>query len=558
MNIFLQYLIQEKFYLQKVMLNEVDWLNGKTLERIKLSKLHLSIFLRLLNDWNLKPSDAILKPKIQTVTKCAASFITNAFSSSLANLACRLLEKLSLDPDIPILAVLEMDYSQIQCLFLEKLRDPLEDDIFKITALDLINTSLLTQNGLTAAFFNALDVIEKKEKSKSVPADSVCDFMIDYLENIQKSPDYLTNPVQKSILRVFSTLWSTGRENLVQDIYSLKCFWPLLTDPLFHPSIRDPEVYTHILTITTIHILEFQKNVDKNLKQVITDFFKNEKLIEEWIGYIKSVLSNVSDDQSKEACAFIFAWKKLVISIKTYIPEVITSTSIQCSLILSCLKGILWNFSVLTNNEIITDFSDLYLILIFTWPDSYKSEIETIDLLTTVLSTYVANCKFPSTHNREVFLTMVHKTIRDCSELLQCHPNLLNNLLKSVGLMLDSEYKHLCGHHDDINAKIRSVMCWVLVARVGDSVLTLNTVKPFSTFFKYHQYLSRMLISIRLLLSDINTLPMVKMLLKTLIHYAQSDIAMDFLTENSTILYDIIDNGKPYFQIVIRKNYQSI
>ncbi|XP_045465804.1 uncharacterized protein LOC123674773 [Harmonia axyridis] len=547
MTVFLQYLVQEKFHLQRVMMNEIDWMNGKTLDNITLSKLHLSIFLRLLSECNLKPSDPVLRPNIQTVTKCAASFITNAFSSSLANLACRLLEKLSRDPDIPILAVLEMDYTQIQCLFLEKLRDPLEDDIFKITALDFINTSLLTQNGLTAAFFNATDNLDK-DKSKSVTSDSVCDFMIDYLQNIQKSPDYLTNPVQKNILRVFSTLWSTGRENLVKDIYGLKSFWPLLTDPLFHPRIKDPEVYTHIMTIATIHIMEFQKNVDKNLKQVFTDFFKNEKLIKEWINYIKSVMNSfIDEDQYEEATKFILAWKKLVISIKTYIPEVITLDSVKCSLIQSCLKGIIWNFSVIFNNDILTDFSDLFLILIFTWPDSYNSEIETVDLLTTVLHTYVSNCKFPSCHNREVFLTIAHKAIRDCRELLQSNPNLLNNLLKSIGLMLDSEYNHLCSNHEDLTSKIRSIMCWVLVARVGDSVLSLKSVKPFSAFFKYHQYLTKMLDSIRLLLNDIHTLPMVKMLLKTLIHYAESDIAMDFLTENYAVIYDIIENGKSIF-----------
>lgn len=545
MTVFLQYLVQEKFHLQRVMMNEIDWINGKTLDNITLSKLHLSIFLRLLSECNLKPSDPVLQPNIQTVTKCAASFITNAFSSSLSNLACRLLEKLSRDPDIPILAVLEMDYTQIQCLFLEKLRDPLEDDIFKITALDFINTSLLTQNGLTAAFFNATDSLDKKNNATS---DSVCDFMIDYLQNIQKSPDYLTNPVQKNILRVFSTLWSTGRENLVKDIYSLKSFWPLLTDPLFHPRIKDPEVYTHIMTIATIHVMEFQKNVDKNLKQVFTDFFKNEKLIEEWIGYIKSVLNNCTvDEQYKEASKFILAWKKLVISIKTYIPEVITLDTVKCSLIHSCLRGIIWNFSTMLNNDILTDFSDLFLILIFTWAESYNSEIETVDLLTTVLHTYVTNCKFPSSHNREVFLTIAHKSIKDCRELLQSHPNLLNNLLKSIGLMLNSEYNRLCSNHEDLNSKIRSIMCWVLVARIGDSVLSLNTVKPFSAFFKYHQYLTKMLDSIRLMLNDIHTIPMVKMLLKTLIHYAESDIAMDFLTENCSVIYDIIENGKSIF-----------
>ncbi|KAK9876456.1 hypothetical protein WA026_012770 [Henosepilachna vigintioctopunctata] len=548
MNIFLQYLIQEKYYLQKLMLNEVDWLNGNTLECITLSKLHLSIFLHLLNDCNLKPSDEFLKPKIQTVTKCAASFITNAFSSSLANLACRLLEKLSQDSNIPILAVLEMDYSQIQCLFLEKLRDPLEDDIFKITALDFINTSLLSQNGLTAAFFNAPGILDTKEKDQNMPVDSVSDFMIDYLENIQKSPDYLTNPVQKSILRVFSTLWSTGRENLVKDIYSLRSFWPLLTDPLFHPRIKDPDVYTHIMTITTIHILQFQQNVDQNLKQVVTDFFKDEKLIDEWIYYIKSVLNTyISNYQNKKVIKFIFAWKKFLISIKTYIPEVINSNSIKCKLILSCLKGMLWHFSVLSSNEIITDFSDLYLILTFTWYDSYKTEIETIELLTTVLSSYVTNCKFPSTHNREVFLTMVHNTIKDCRSLLQNNPYLLNNLLKSFGLMFDSEYNYLCNFHDNSNAKLKSVMCWVLVAQVGDTVLSLNSVKPFSVFFKYHQYLAKMLESIRPLVADSLTLPLVKMILKTLIHYAESDIASDFLTENYSVVYDIIDNGKPLF-----------
>lgn len=75
----------------------------------------------------------------------------------------------------------------MQALFLEKLRDSLEGDQIKIAIINLINTCVANQDGMTAAFFN-LKCFHYWDGSETdiFSGDSICDFMIDYLQNLKK------------------------------------------------------------------------------------------------------------------------------------------------------------------------------------------------------------------------------------------------------------------------------------------------------------------------------------------------------------------------------------
>jgi nuclear pore complex protein Nup188 len=97
------------------------------------------------------------------------------------------LNKLFQDPHIPLLALLELDHYQVQSLFLERLRDPLEEENVKLAIIDLINTCISSQNGMTAAFFNLKCFMYWDGTENDVfSGDSVSDFMVDYLQNIKK------------------------------------------------------------------------------------------------------------------------------------------------------------------------------------------------------------------------------------------------------------------------------------------------------------------------------------------------------------------------------------
>lgn len=87
-----------------------------------------------------------------------------------------------------MMALLGLDYDQVQRLFLDKLRDPMEDDNVKMQILDLISTCIFSQHGMTAALFN----VTRSRKwhsdfnERRIESDTVTDFMIDYLQNIKK------------------------------------------------------------------------------------------------------------------------------------------------------------------------------------------------------------------------------------------------------------------------------------------------------------------------------------------------------------------------------------
>lgn len=85
------------------------------------------------------------------------------------------------------MSCLEVDYDQIQTFFLERLRDPMEDEEIKLNILSLISTCIMHQTGMTAAFFN----IQSSKRwynpdVKRIVGDTVGHFMLDYLKNIKK------------------------------------------------------------------------------------------------------------------------------------------------------------------------------------------------------------------------------------------------------------------------------------------------------------------------------------------------------------------------------------
>lgn len=86
------------------------------------------------------------------------------------------------------MALLGLDYDQVQRLFLDRLRDPTEDDDLKLHILDLISTCIFSQHGMTAAFFNVTRSRKwySDNREKTIEGDTVSDFMVDYLQNIKK------------------------------------------------------------------------------------------------------------------------------------------------------------------------------------------------------------------------------------------------------------------------------------------------------------------------------------------------------------------------------------
>lgn len=86
------------------------------------------------------------------------------------------------------MALLGLDYDQVQRLYLDRLRDSTEDDDLKVHILDLIGTCVIYQHGMTAAFFNVTRSRKwySDNKEKTIEIDTVSDFMVDYLHNVKR------------------------------------------------------------------------------------------------------------------------------------------------------------------------------------------------------------------------------------------------------------------------------------------------------------------------------------------------------------------------------------
>lgn len=81
------------------------------------------------------------------------------------------------------MAYLDMDRTQIQGVFLYKLRDPVEEDEIKLLILDIITYCVYYgQHGMCAALFN-INTLKSDRKLEST-GDSVTIFLAEHLKSL--------------------------------------------------------------------------------------------------------------------------------------------------------------------------------------------------------------------------------------------------------------------------------------------------------------------------------------------------------------------------------------
>ncbi|CAH2003688.1 unnamed protein product [Acanthoscelides obtectus] len=152
MNTLVSIFLKDKHHLQEMMERDSNWLGGPILSYINCMKLQL-VMLLLLYEQKMK----IKKPssvdvRISEISRVVSANILNPYSVSLRILSCKFLELLAKDENAPLMALLGLDYDQVQRVFLDRLRDPTEDDSLKMHILDLISNCIFHQHGMTAAF----------------------------------------------------------------------------------------------------------------------------------------------------------------------------------------------------------------------------------------------------------------------------------------------------------------------------------------------------------------------------------------------------------------------
>lgn len=176
--------------------HEADWEEGETLKIFKIAKLCLTILMVFLNyaengkcDVSTFMRVAFDPTRKPNIIKLIAGFMNQYYNTDISKTACVVLKKISKVHQAPIITYLEMDYFQVKGMFLERLRDPLEDDEMKLLIIDFITACIeSSQNGMCVAFFN-ID-IDKKDNLKS-HGGSVTDFMVEHLKSLVENVSYI-------------------------------------------------------------------------------------------------------------------------------------------------------------------------------------------------------------------------------------------------------------------------------------------------------------------------------------------------------------------------------
>lgn len=157
---------------------ESNWIAPSANTILPLVRFSMKILMQLLRlkttifeSNTLSPLEALIytQPKQRDTLRIipvVTSYMNNIFDRWLPILSCRLLKRIALEFNMSLLACLDMEPEQIRLTFLSKLPDELESDNLKIAILELIESCIEKQPGVTEAFFKVNFQCEKSKDEK--------------------------------------------------------------------------------------------------------------------------------------------------------------------------------------------------------------------------------------------------------------------------------------------------------------------------------------------------------------------------------------------------------
>lgn len=116
------------------------------------------------------------------IVKFVTAFVGYVFDNEVQILALQILQNLAVDKLYPMFGPMDVEPSQLQSFFLDKLRDPTEMDNIKMEIIEFILVCVEHQPGLTDAFFN-VSVLRCDDEEDG---ESVVNCMIDFLSNVEE------------------------------------------------------------------------------------------------------------------------------------------------------------------------------------------------------------------------------------------------------------------------------------------------------------------------------------------------------------------------------------
>ncbi|XP_065165835.1 LOW QUALITY PROTEIN: nucleoporin Nup188 [Atheta coriaria] len=525
---FLTILRYRNEYIEQLMIREVDWEIGCTRDVILSVRQAVTIVLWLFNNveyqelkktvfWQYFSYSGVCFP---SVLRIICEYINHKFDSVLPKLACRLFRRISMDSSIPVLACMEIDNYQVQSMFLERLRDPLEDDEMRIALLELITTCVMTQNGMTAAFFNmhvkkAIDNI-LPEKSD----ETIINFLGEYIDSIAQSPETLRSPVQSAILTLFHTLWKEKRLSLIQTLITQDTFWKALINPLDKNYDFKSDTYYQILDILAMEAYYTKPNdLAKELQEL---FSVKLNLLKKIYTLVLHSLRKYDDDDITGVLKIQLAWKRFIILMIRNHKTVITEDA-KLFLMKSTLEGLFDHVQSPKHTSIISNWLDLYMYLSQFDVSGFDTE-DNFRLLCSCYKHIEDVYLRMNKKSREAVITIVIKSIKQFHSLFSKPCVIVNDYLFVVRKLIEKEYDDVM-HRQGTELKCSDHVVWHLIVILGNHMLEYEHHHKWLFFT---QLLHKIASSLGFYASSVVTMPIAKLSAMFLYKLAKTGLVDEF------------------------------
>ncbi|XP_017771511.1 PREDICTED: nucleoporin NUP188 homolog isoform X2 [Nicrophorus vespilloides] len=536
-------------YLDHLMCMETDWKDGKSTEIIRNVRRCISIILLLFKQHGFATIKTtkfwayFIHSGAQSANciKVIVDYIIHKYDTILPKLACRLLKTIAIDSTIPILSSLEIDNHQVQCMFLERLRDRLEDDDMKVALLDMITTCTKSQNGMTVAFFN-LSSRRKSYCSKPIAqsGESVSHYLGDYLKNIKISPEYLKSPIQAAMLKLFHALWVEKKTLLIKDLIAKDTFWEIILAPLMQDYNLANETYSMILDILAIELSKTE--IDPKLEVFLKGVFANEKgFLQNFPKYLMQCLKN--DCRNPDNVNLLLSWKKFIIFLVRGHDDILDNKPKQI-IADNTLKGFINYIDNPEEIKYVKEWADLYLYLLTKWGDKTPTDDECFKLKC-ILFSHISNIyDYLNKKARESVVSIALRTVDLHAKAFEETSTDVLNFMKSVGTIIEKEYDTFMKNRKKSQVLYIDYISWTILISLCNRVVQKEC---FQTWFFYTQIFNKVFNTLGFLMSNIETMPLVKTLTIFLTKCVKSPLSYEFLYVNFQTFFDSIKLPQQFY-----------
>lgn len=503
--ILLRFVALGNAYLQHCMELESNWMVQQSHGLVLLVRLSMRILMQVLKlkstifeSSELSALEAMIytQPKQRDTLRIipvVTRYMSNIFDRWLPILSCRLLKRISLEFNMSLLACLDMEPDQIRMTFLQKLPDELESDSIKIAILELVESCIEKQPGVTEAFFKVNYNKEKRifgKENDTQISDSIVTYMEDYLEAVSKDPQIVEQLLPSKIMNLYHMLWKQNMQLLVDSLVQKPNFWEKICKPLFGEYKTNVKAYTQLMNILGIEIFSNHHKPNSELKKIVAKLFETQHF-GKWIDFIfdlpKTTVSKTHEfnpEEMPEWLCRLQAFKSFLLILLKKQPTFMEIPRKQFKLLAEkCLDILVERAEYVEDLRPLIILSELYLFIVLSFKHAYTESTEehrkTLKQLNNLLAK-VASC-YTDLHVRakEACLSMVIKCADLLSEELTEDSSLSMMFLHSVVTIICSELNNLenCVKIEIHNKKT------IEESRTNSLVLCLNLLKTIAAIF---------------------------------------------------------------------------